>query len=75
VTTMMIDPPVTPLGPADVTAAVPDDVIDKVMANVDAKGLELLGPDGVLAELTKRLLERGLAEELTEHLGSVRDFV
>ncbi len=36
---------------------------------VDAGGLELLGPDGVLAEFTKRLLERCLSEELTEHLG------
>ena len=55
--------------PADPSAAVSDDVIDAVMAGVDAGGLELLGPDGVLAELTKRLLERGLSEELTEHLG------
>lgn len=53
----------------DSSAAVTDEVIDAVMANVDAGGLELLGPDGVLAELTKRLIERGLAEELTEHLG------
>ena len=29
----------------------------------------LLGPDGVLAELTKRILERALAEEMTDHLG------
>src|SRR3546814_10154337 len=28
-----------------------------------------LRPDGVLAELTKRILERGLSEELTDHLG------
>lgn len=55
--------------PADVGAAVSDEVIDAVMADVDAGGLELLGPDGVLAELTKRLIERGLSEELTEHLG------
>ena len=61
------DPDKTP--PADAGAAVPDEVIDAVMANVDAGGLELLGPDGVLAELTKRLIERGLSEELTEHLG------
>ncbi len=54
---------------SEATAAVPDDVIDAVMASVDAKGLELLGPDGVLAELTKRILERGLAEELSDHLG------
>ena len=48
--------------PADVGAAVSDEVIDAVMADVDAGGLELLGPDGVLAELTKRLIERGLSE-------------
>jgi len=58
-----------PLPAPDPGSAVPDDVIDAVMARVDAGGLELLGPDGVLAELTKRLLERGLAEELTDHLG------
>lgn len=57
---------------ADATGAVeavPDELIDAVMANVDAGGVELLGPDGVLAELTKRILERGLSEELTDHLG------
>ena len=59
----------TQSSPSDPAAAVSDDVIDAVMAGVDAGGLELLGPDGVLAELTKRLLERGLAEELSEHLG------
>jgi hypothetical protein len=30
---------------------------------------EILGPDGLLGELTRRLVERALAEELTEHLG------
>ena len=65
---MTITEPI-PSPPADPAAAVSDDVIDAVMAGVDAGGLELLGPDGVLAELPKRLLERGLAEELSEHLG------
>jgi len=54
---------------AGAAAAVPEELIEAVMANVDAGGVELLGPDGVLAELTKRILERGLAEELTDHLG------
>ena len=54
---------------AGVAAAVPEELIDAVMSNVDAGGVELLGPDGVLAELTKRILERGLAEELSDHLG------
>ncbi len=30
---------------------------------------EILGSDGVLGELTRRLIERALAEELDEHLG------
>lgn len=53
----------------DAATVVPDELIDAVMANADADGVELLGPDGVLAELTKRVLERGLSEELSEHLG------
>jgi len=58
-----------PKATSDPASAVTDEVIDAVMAGVDAGGLELLGPDGVLAELTKRVLERGLSEELTDHLG------
>ena len=30
---------------------------------------EILGQDGVLGELTRRLIERALGEELSEHLG------
>lgn len=56
-------------GSASAATAVPDELIDAVMANVDAGGAELLSPDGVLAELTKRILERGLSEELSDHLG------
>lgn len=56
-------------GAGSAAAAVPDELIDAVMNSVDAGDVELLGPDGVLAELTKRILERGLAEELTDHLG------
>ncbi len=39
------------------------------MEQVDAEGLQLLGPDGVLTELTSRLLSKAMAAELTEHLG------
>src|SRR5690606_29034782 len=55
---------VTTTDGADAAGAVPDELIDAVMANVDANGVELLGPDGVLAELTKRILERGLSEDV-----------
>ena len=40
-----------------------------VVSDAAAGGVDLLGPDGVLAELTKRILERALAEEMTDHLG------
>jgi len=54
-------------GPGD--ELIPDALLDAVMARADAEGLDLVGEGGVLAELTKRVLERGLAEELTAHLG------
>ena len=31
--------------------------------------MELLGPDGLLSQITKAVLERALGEELTAHLG------
>lgn len=46
-----------------------ESLIDRLMDQVDAEGLELLGPDGVLTELTSRVLSRGLEVEMTDHLG------
>jgi putative transposase len=43
--------------------------LDRLMAQVDAEGLELLGPDGVLTELTSRIMNRALETEMTDHLG------
>ena len=34
-----------------------------------SKGVELVGPDGLLNQLTKRVLETALEEEMSEHLG------
>jgi transposase-like protein len=51
---------------------VPDEVVDQIMAKADAEGLELLGPGGLLTDLTKRILERALDEELTDELGYER---
>src|SRR5665811_1072358 len=39
---------------------VPDDVLDELMARVDAEGAELLGPDGLLSQVTKAVLERAM---------------
>jgi putative transposase len=33
------------------------------------QGLSLTGPDGLLKQLTKTVLETALNEEMTEHLG------
>ena len=68
-TTTETEPTTEASGIVDPAGAVPDELIDAVMANAEAGGVELLGPDGVLAELTKRILERGLGEELSDHLG------
>lgn len=54
---------------ANSAGGLPDELIDAVMNSADAGGLELLGEGGVIAELTKRILERGLSEEMSEHLG------
>ena len=43
--------------------------LDRLMAQVEAEGLELLGPDGVLTELTSRIMNRAMEAELTDHLG------
>lgn len=53
-------------------ASVAPEVIESLLANVRSEGLELLGEGGVIASLTKMILERALDEELTEHLGYER---
>jgi putative transposase len=44
-------------------------LLDDLMDRVDQDGLALTGADGFLPELVKAVLERGLAAELTGHLG------
>jgi putative transposase len=45
-----------------------DEVIDQLLAGARTED-EIAGPGGLLAQLTKRLVERALEVELTEHLG------
>jgi putative transposase len=52
--------------------ALSPEFLDELMARVKTEGIELLGDGGVLAELTKKILERALDEELTDHVGYVR---
>jgi putative transposase len=47
---------------------IPDEVLDALLAGAST-AQEIAGPDGVLAHLTRRLLNRALEAELTAHLG------
>jgi putative transposase len=60
-------------GRLDARAAVEELVdaglLDELMAKVDAGDLQLTGEGGFLPEMIRAVLERGLAAELTGHLG------
>src|SRR3954451_11858188 len=45
-----------------------DELIDELLAGASTAE-EIAGPDGLLRQLTRRLLERALQAEITEHLG------
>ena len=45
-----------------------DEVIDELLAGATTEE-EIAGPGGLFAELTKRLVERAMEVELTEHVG------
>ena len=44
-------------------------VAEQLVAQARAKGIELVGPGGLLNQLTKRVFETALEEEMAEHLG------
>jgi putative transposase len=47
---------------------IPDEVIDALLAGACTEE-EITGPGGLLAQLTRRLVERALEVELTDHVG------
>ena len=59
-------------GPEYNASVIDDAALDRLMDRVDEDGLELLGPGGVLTELTSRIMNRAMDTELTEHLGYER---
>ncbi len=56
-------------GPPGRGPLVDDQLADELLGRAQAEGAELLGPDGLLSQVTKAVLERALAEEMTGHLG------
>src|SRR5437763_6582495 len=55
--------------PASKPPLVDDRLADELLGRAQAEGVELLGPDGLLSQVTKAVLERALNEEMTHHLG------
>ena len=48
------------------------DIIDQLLDNIDFRGLtqdEVVGQEGLIKQLTGRILQRALEAEMTEHLG------
>jgi putative transposase len=54
--------------PGDIRRQLPDEVVDELLAGAKTEE-EIVGPGGLLSQLTKRLVERALEVELTDHLG------
>src|SRR5512133_1700845 len=54
--------------PREVRDRLSDEVIDELLAGARTEE-EIVGPGGVLAQLTKRLVERALSAELSQYLG------
>ena len=55
--------------PDDDPVIVDRELAEELVARAREQGVELLGENGLLRQMTKAVLERGLAEELNEHLG------
>ena len=54
--------------PDGIRRQLPDDLVDELLAGAKTEE-EIVGPGGLLSQLTKRLVERALEVELTDHLG------
>jgi putative transposase len=54
---------------ADEPRLVDEELAQRLIDQAREQGVELLGEQGLLRQMTKAVLERALAEELTDHLG------
>ena len=67
--TLAEDAPATAGAGPDVLDAIDEQLLDRLVGQARAGGLQLTGEGGLLAQLTKRLVESALEGELTDHLG------
>ncbi len=54
--------------PDEMRDKLPDELVDELLAGAKTEE-EIVGPGGLLAQLTSRLVERAMEVELTDHLG------
>src|SRR5262245_7939770 len=70
---VMQDTAMVPRNPGDRPPSrrplIDEELADQLLGRAQEQGAELLGPDGLLSQVTKAVLERALAEEMTGHLG------
>src|SRR5579859_3240096 len=67
------EPPAPPPGilegvPEEIRRQLPDEVVDQLLAGARTEE-EIVGPGGLLSQLTRRLVERALDVELADHVG------
>jgi putative transposase len=48
--------------------------VDRMLADAEQAGMPLGGPDGLINQLTKAMIERALGAELDDHLGYVKGY-
>jgi putative transposase len=54
--------------PDEIRRKLPNEVVDELLAGARTEE-EIVGPGGLLSQLTKRLVERAMEVELTDHVG------
>jgi putative transposase len=54
--------------PDDIRRQLPDELVDQLLAGASSEE-EIVGPGGLLSQLTQRLVERALEVEITDHVG------
>ena len=54
---------------AKLAELLPPAAVDALLADAEASGVPIDGPDGLLAQMTKAVLERALDVEIADHLG------
>ena len=57
------------LDPMAATEVDQKQLAEQLLAQAKEQGVELMGPNGLLNQLTKNVLETALDAEMTEHLG------